>query len=77
MTAHALVEERERCLQAGMNGHVTKPLDPDALFAAPAHWTKRREPAAPAPEKKPRCGWTYKFLHSEVSQIREWPKIVQ
>ena len=34
MTAHALVEERERCLQAGMNDHVTKPIDPDALFAA-------------------------------------------
>ena len=52
MTAHALVEERERCLQAGMNDHVTKPIDPDALFAALARWTKAREPAAPAPEKK-------------------------
>ena len=40
MTAHALVEERERCLQAGMNDHVTKPIDPDALFAAFARWTK-------------------------------------
>ena len=40
MTAHALVEERERCLQAGMNDHVTKPIDPDALFAALARWTK-------------------------------------
>ena len=42
MTAHALVEERERCLQAGMNGHVTKPIDPDALFAALTQWVKRR-----------------------------------
>ena len=46
MTAHALVEERERCLQAGMNDHVTKPIDPDALFAAIARWTKPREAAA-------------------------------
>ena len=52
MTAHALVEERQRCLEAGMNDHVTKPIDPDALFAALARWTKRREPATPAPEKK-------------------------
>ena len=52
MTAHALVEERERCLQAGMNGHVTKPIDPDALFAALTQWAKRREPATSAPEKK-------------------------
>jgi CheY-like chemotaxis protein/HPt (histidine-containing phosphotransfer) domain-containing protein len=46
MTAHALVEERERCLQAGMNDHVTKPIDPDALFAALARWTKPRKAAA-------------------------------
>jgi two-component system, sensor histidine kinase and response regulator len=51
MTAHALVEERERCLQAGMNDHVTKPIDPDALFAALSRWAKPRA-AAPA-EPKP------------------------
>jgi CheY-like chemotaxis protein/HPt (histidine-containing phosphotransfer) domain-containing protein len=45
MTAHALVEERQRCLEAGMNDHVTKPIDPDALFAALAKWAKPREAA--------------------------------
>ena len=43
MTAHALAEERERCLQAGMNDHVTKPIDPDALFAAIVRWAKPPE----------------------------------
>ncbi len=33
LTAHALSEERERCLALGMNGHVTKPIDPDELYA--------------------------------------------
>ena len=40
MTAHALVEERERCLDAGMNDHVTKPIDPDVLFATLPRWAK-------------------------------------
>jgi signal transduction histidine kinase/DNA-binding response OmpR family regulator/HPt (histidine-containing phosphotransfer) domain-containing protein/CHASE3 domain sensor protein len=32
MTAHATIEERQRCLDAGMNDHVAKPIDPDSLF---------------------------------------------
>ena len=34
MTAHAMQGDREMCLEAGMNGYVTKPLRPDELFTA-------------------------------------------
>ena len=42
MTAHALVEERQRCLDAGMNDHVSKPIEPDNLFATLLRWAKPR-----------------------------------
>jgi two-component system, sensor histidine kinase and response regulator len=42
MTAHAMAEERERCLASGMNDHISKPIDPDALFATLAHWSGRQ-----------------------------------
>ena len=32
MTAHATVEERQKCLELGMSAHVTKPIDPDMLY---------------------------------------------
>ncbi len=43
MTAHALVEERQSCLEAGMNDHVSKPIEPDALFATLMRWAKPRQ----------------------------------
>jgi HPt (histidine-containing phosphotransfer) domain-containing protein len=42
MTAHALIEERQRCLDAGMNDHVSKPIDPDNLFSTLLRWVKPR-----------------------------------
>lgn len=48
MTAHALYEDKEKSLAAGMNGHVTKPVDPEALFTEISHWLTARERPAPA-----------------------------
>ncbi|MDR1300017.1 MAG: response regulator, partial [Oscillospiraceae bacterium] len=34
LTAHAFEEERDRCLALGMEKHLTKPIDVEALYAA-------------------------------------------
>jgi CheY-like chemotaxis protein len=43
MTAHAMAGDEDRSLQAGMNGHVTKPIDPDQLFSTLQKWIKPSE----------------------------------
>jgi signal transduction histidine kinase/CheY-like chemotaxis protein len=40
MTANAMVHDRERALEAGMNDHVAKPVRPDELFATLARWVR-------------------------------------
>jgi len=40
MTAHAMVEERERCSAAGMVDHITKPIDPHTMFQTLARWVR-------------------------------------
>jgi two-component system sensor histidine kinase/response regulator len=48
MTANALVSDRELCLEAGMNDHIAKPIDPDQLFGVLLRWIKRPESDAAA-----------------------------
>ncbi len=52
MTANAMQGDRDRCLAAGMNDHVAKPIEPEDLWKALLKWTKpgRAAPVAPAQE---------------------------
>lgn len=38
MTAHALVDERQRCLDCGMNDHIAKPIEPGLMFETILRW---------------------------------------
>ena len=42
MTANAMEADRERCLDAGMNGFVTKPINAGELWQALLHWVRPR-----------------------------------
>ena len=54
MTANAFDEDRRRCIEAGMNDHLAKPINPAKLYGAIARWLPpvdeaERSSAAPPP----------------------------
>jgi CheY-like chemotaxis protein len=51
MTAHAMDRDRELCHAAGMDDFVSKPFEPQELFAVLARWF--RQGARPAPPARP------------------------
>jgi PAS domain S-box-containing protein len=53
MTAHATIEERQRCLASGMNDHVSKPIDPALLFETVGRFFRPTASSA-GPDTKPR-----------------------
>ncbi|WP_374275865.1 response regulator [Brevundimonas sp.] len=42
LTANAFAEDRRACLEAGMDDHLVKPLEPEALRAVLTRWTQGR-----------------------------------
>ena len=63
MTANAMSGDRELCLDAGMQDHIAKPVDPSKMFSTLAQWVK---PAVPQPLPKALD------LHGEEDSEEDW-----
>jgi polar amino acid transport system substrate-binding protein len=46
MTAHAMSGDKERCIQAGMDDYISKPIQPKQLFAVLSQWIEKSHPIA-------------------------------
>ncbi len=44
MTANAMISDREKCIEAGMNEHLPKPINPEDLFKLLLKWIPEKDP---------------------------------
>ena len=52
MTAHSMIEDKQRCMEIGMDAYLTKPLRLEEVHAALSRFSEALEPSPPAPQEQ-------------------------
>ena len=74
MTAHAMAEERERCLLLGMNGHISKPIDPELLYTTLVGFARPGMPMRHGPTSLPATSYVAK-LADPLDRLLDVPQL--
>ena len=71
MTAHAMAGDRGKSIAAGMNDHLTKPIDPDKLYNTLRTWIVRKTASEEllSPKNKPTPAPSQEFRQDDRSQV--------
>jgi CheY-like chemotaxis protein len=76
MTAHAMAGDEKKSIQAGMNDHVTKPIDPDQLFTTLQKWIKPDAKQALSQNQQPQILESQSNPDQAIPHEDELPKVL-